>query len=297
MTKSIKNLPVKELLNQDTVRARFQEILKTKASGFTANLAIMVNNSSILKECEGSSIVSAAIIAASLDLSLDPNLGYSAIVPFNEKQKDGTYQKKAQFQIMYKGIIQLALRSGQYSKLGCTEIYKGQIKSENPLTGEYEFDFMQKSDVVVGYASYFKLINGFEKTEYWDVAKVKAHGKRFSQTFKKDFGLWKDDFDSMAKKTVLKNLLSKWGVLSIEMQNAVKFDQSTIKADNEFTSFEPEYSDNIEDVPTEEIKSLEPDTKEWDLALKGLKSGSITMDTLREKYLISSDNEKLLNGN
>lgn len=212
---------VKSLLSTENVKAKFHEILKDRAAGFTANLAVMVNNSAALSKCEPLSVISAAVVSASLDLPLDPNLGFAAVVPFGEK---------AQFQIMYKGLIQLAQRSGQYKTIGVTEIYEGELKNQNRLTGEYEFDFSAKvSDKVIGYAAYFKLLNGFEKTIYWPIEQVDKHGKRFSQTYKKGFGLWKDDFDNMAKKTVLKHLLSRWGILSIEMQKAVKFDQSVVK--------------------------------------------------------------------
>lgn len=221
MTDIQKQTTVKSLLSTDNVKAKFQEILKDRATGFTANLAVMVNNSAQLSKCEPLSVISAAVVSASLDLPLDPNLGFAAIVPF------GT---SATFQIMYKGFIQLAMRSGQYKTIGVTEIFDGELKSQNRLTGEYEFDFAgKKSEKVIGYAAYFKLINGFKKTIYWPIEQVDKHGKRFSQTYKKGFGLWKDDFDSMAKKTVLKHLISKWGILSIEMQKAVKFDSGVIR--------------------------------------------------------------------
>jgi len=233
MTNLTKQTSLKNLLSQDNVKAKFQEILKERASGFTANLAVMVNNSQALTKCDPLTIVSAAVVAASLDLPLDPNLGFAAVVP---------YGVSAQFQIMYKGLIQLAMRSGQYKTINVTEIYEGELISENRLTGEYEFDFTTKeSDKIIGYAAYFSLLNGFEKTIYWPIELIDKHGKRFSQTYKKGFGLWKDDFDSMAKKTVLKNLISKWGILSIEMQNAVKFDQSVVK---DMESDEFEYVDN-----------------------------------------------------
>lgn len=231
-----KTTSVKSLLSTENVKTKFQEILKDRAAGFTANLAVMVNNSAALSKCDAMSIVSAAVVSASLDLPLDPNLGFAYVIPFGDK---------AQFQIGYKGLIQLAQRSGQYKTIGVTEIYDGQLISENPLTGDYEFDFQaKKSERVIGYAAYFRLLNGFEKTVYQPIEQIDKHGKRFSQTYKKGFGLWKDDFDSMAKKTVLKNLLSKWGILSIEMQKAVKFDQSTVKdaetGDVEYIDNEPE---------------------------------------------------------
>ena len=235
-------LTVKSLLSQDNVKAKFQEVLKEKAAGFTANLAVMVNNTAALQKLDPTSIISAAVVSASLDLPLDPNLGFAAIVPYGDK---------AQFQIMYKGLIQLAMRSGQYKTIGVTEIYEGELISENRLTGEYIFDFTaKKSDKVIGFAAYFSLLNGFEKTVYWPASQVEGHGKRFSQTYKKGFGLWKDDFNSMGKKTVLKNLISKWGILSIEMQKAVKFDQGVIKNDE---------TEEVEYVDANTIKSFDTD--------------------------------------
>ena len=230
------NIPaqtVKSLLSQANVKSKFEEILQSRANAFTANLAVMVNNNAALSKCDPMTVISAAVVAASLDLPIDPNLGFAHIVPYGEK---------AQFQIGFKGFIQLAMRSGQYSRIGVTEIYEGQLLDENPLTGEYTFDFKaKKSETIIGWAAYFKTVNGFEKTLYWPVEKIKKHGLRFSQTYKKGFGLWKDDFDAMASKTVLKALLSKWGILSTEMQNAVKFDQGVVKS---VETQEVEYMDN-----------------------------------------------------
>ena len=224
---------VKHLLSQTNVKSKFEEILRDRANAFTANLAVMVNNNAALSKCDPMTVISAAVVAASLDLPIDPNLGFAHIVPYGDK---------AQFQIGVKGFVQLAQRSGQYSRIGVTEIYEGQLIDENPLTGEYVFDFKsKKSETIIGWAAYFKTVNGFEKTLYWPVEKIKKHGLRFSQTYKKGFGLWKDDFDAMASKTVLKALLSKWGILSTEMQNAVKFDQGVVKS---VEDQEVEYMDN-----------------------------------------------------
>jgi recombination protein RecT len=233
-------LTVKSLLSQESVQGKFKAILKERAAGFTANLAVIVNNSEALSKCDPVTIISAAVVSASLDLPLDPNLGFAAIVP---------YGNKAQFQIMYKGLIQLAIRSGQYKTMNASEVYEGELISHNRVTGEYEFDFdAKKSDKVIGYTAYFKLVNGFEKTVYWPMAQIDKHGKRFSKTYAKGFGLWKDDFDAMAKKTVLKNLISKWGILSIEMQKVMKFDQGIIK--NEET-------EDVEYVDAGESKSFD----------------------------------------
>jgi len=172
-----KAITVRSLLDQDNIKEKFKTVLKENAAGFTANLAVMVNNSVALSKCEPLSIVSAAVISASLNLPLDPNLGFAALVP---------YGNKAQFQIQYKGLIQLAMRSGQYQTIGVTDIFAGQLISENPLSSEYEFDFTIKSDIVVGYAAHFKLLNGFSKTIYWTVDEVKAHGLNTLKHSKKD---------------------------------------------------------------------------------------------------------------
>lgn len=235
---------IKTILSQDNVKKRFEEILKDRAVSFTANLAVMVNNSDQLQQCDPMSIVSCAVVAASLDLPLDPNLGFAAIVPYS-----GRNGKVAQFQIMYKGLIQLCLRSGQYQTISATEIYEGQLVKNNPLTG-FEFDFDEKkSDKIIGYAAYFKTVNGFEKTIYSPVEKLDAHGKRFSKTYQRGFGLWKDDFHSMCLKTVIKQLLNTWGIKSIEMQKAIRYDQSTV---NQLDG-EPEFVD-AETVPQPQIE-------------------------------------------
>jgi recombination protein RecT len=213
-------ISVKNLLSQESVKKRFQEILGKNAAGFTANLAVMVNNNQMLAKCEPLTVVSAAVISASLQLPLDPNLGFAAIVP---------YGNKAQFQIMYKGLVQLAQRSGQYQTINVSEIYEGELIEENRVTGEYVFDFTQKkSDKVIGYTAYFKMVNGFTKTIYWTRAQVEKHGKQYSQMFARGKGKWVENFDAMAKKTLLKSLISKWGILSIEMQKAVRFDQGVV---------------------------------------------------------------------
>src|SRR5690606_5711993 len=142
--------------------------------------------------------------------------------------------------------------SGQFKSISASPIYEGQLISENPLTG-YEFDFTKReSDKVIGYAGYFKLINGFEKTLYMTVEELKKHGTRFSQTFKKGYGLWKDDFDSMAIKTVLKLLLSKYAPLSVDMQKAVLTDQGLV---NDAETGEVEYPDNEEVIEDAEVVS------------------------------------------
>jgi len=221
-------LTAKSLFDKDSVKAKFTELLGKKAQGFITSVLQIVASNKLLAQADANSVYHAAAVAATLDLPLNNSLGFAYIVPYNQKQSDGSFIQVAQFQLGYKGFIQLAQRSGQFKTLSCAPIFEGQLIECNPLTG-FIFDFTQKkSEIIVGYAAYFQLINGFEKTLYMTVDELKKHGTRFSQTYKKGFGLWKDDFESMAQKTVIKLLLSKFAPLSIEMQKAVTIDQSVV---------------------------------------------------------------------
>lgn len=204
---------MKSLLSSPAVIKRFEEVLGKRGTQFTASILSLYNSEKMLQKCEPMSIISSAMVAATLDLPVDKNLGYMYIVP---------YGNKAQPQMGYKGYIQLALRSAQYRYINVTPIHEGELKKWNPLTEEIDIDFEARvSDAEIGYAAYFELLNGFRKTVYWTKEQVEKHRKKFS---KSDFG-WKNDWSAMASKTVLKSLLSKWGILSIEMQKALVEDQ------------------------------------------------------------------------
>ena len=212
---------LKSMLGNDNVKARFQEILGKKAPGFISSILSVANSNTLLQKADPKTVMNAAVIAATLDLPINPSLGFAYIVPFGGQ---------AQFQLGYKGFVQLAMRSGQYKTINVREVYEGEIIKENKFTGEYEFG-EKTSNNVVGYMAYFKLVNGFEKFLYMSKDELEAHGKKYSQTYKRGSGLWATDFDSMAKKTCLKQLLSKYGILSIEMQRAQTFDQAVVKND------------------------------------------------------------------
>lgn len=216
-----KPMTLANLLSGDKVKNCFNEILGAKAPGFISSVLSVANNNTLLKKAKPQSVLNSAVIAATLDLPINQNLGFAYIVP---------YKDEAQFQLGYKGLIQLAMRSGQYKTINVNEVYEGEITKVNRFTGEYEFG-EKTSDKVVGYMAYFKLVNGFEKYLYMTTEDAEKHGKRYSQTFKRGGGLWSTDFDAMAKKTCLKMLLSKFGILSIEMQRAQTFDQAVVKGD------------------------------------------------------------------
>lgn len=199
---------IKQLMSAGSVKKRFEETLGKKAPQFMASVINLVNSDTNLQKCDQMSVVSSAMVAAALDLPIDKNLGYAWVVP---------YGTKANFQLGYKGYIQLALRTGQYRNINVIEVYEGELIKWDRLTEEIELDFEQrKSDKVIGYVGYFELINGFRKTVYWSKEEIEAHRKKFSKT---GFA-WKDNYDAMAMKTVIRNMLNKWGILSVEMQKA-----------------------------------------------------------------------------
>lgn len=249
------NLPqLKAALNAPSVKAKFEEMLGKRASQFMTSITSVVGNNTLLQKADVNSIIMGAATAASMDLPLNPNLGYAALVPFNSKE--GCF---AQLQIQVKGWVELFLRSGQCQNIICETVYEGQLVKKNKFTGEYVFDEdAKKSDRVVGYMAYFRLSNGFEKYEYMTVDEVKAHAQKFSQTYRKNIGPWKEMFEQMAQKSVLKRLLTKWAPKSIEMQQMAMFDQAVIKGDiNDMGNAQTVYADNpnnkVEDTVAEEI--------------------------------------------
>lgn len=238
-------MTAKALFARDEVKAKFQEMMGKRSTQFITSVLQIVASNNLLAKADPNSVYQAAAVAATLDLPLNNNLGFAYIVPYNQKYKaqDGTWQTKtvAQFQMGYKGFIQLAQRSGQFKTLSATPIYEGQLKSQDPLKG-FEFDFTKKdSDTVIGFAAYFELLNGFQKTLYMTVEDINRHGGRYSQNFNHDKSLWKTDYNGMATKTVLKLLLSKFAPLSVEMQKAVITDQAVV---NNSDTVEVTYVDN-----------------------------------------------------
>ena len=257
-------LTAKDLFNRDAVKSKFAEMLGKRAPAFITSVLQIVASNKLLSNADPNSIYQAAAVAATLDLPLNNNLGFAYIIPFNDRDNG----QVAQFQIGYRGLIQLSQRSGQFKTISATAIYEGQLIEQNPLTG-FKFDFTKKlSDKIIGYAAYMELLNGFEKTVYMSIEDLTKHGKQYSQTFKKGFGLWKDNFEAMAIKTVLKLMLSKYAPLSIDMQKAVMFDQ-TIITDAETDNVK--YIDNVE--VAEVVSTLSDEMRiEWSEIASGCNS-------------------------
>ena len=220
-----------QLLKLDSYKQRFTEVLGKNSAAFTSSLLTIFRESDKLQKCEPKSIITAAVTAAALQLPIAPQLGYAYIVPYGDK---------ATFAIGYKGLIQLAMRSGQFKTINASEVYDGQIKDIDFITGEIVRGD-KISDTVVGYVAYIELLNGFKKSLYMTRDEMENYALRYSDSYradrKKTWSTWAKSFDAMAKKTVLKKLLSTYAPLSLETQNAelataLKADQAVISKDN-----------------------------------------------------------------
>lgn len=226
------------ILNHQSMQKYLLETLGDKKQEFVANITTLVSNDVKLQECEAKSVIFSALKATALDLPLDPNLGMAYVIPFKNTKKG---IKEAQFQIGYKGFIQLAIRSGQFKTINVRDVREGEIIGEDFISGEMQFKRVENREnkPIIGYVAYFRLINGFEKMSYWRAEELVEHAKKYSQTYTsqyqnvRDSSKWTTDFDGMAKKTVIKLLLSKYAPLSIQMQSAIKADQAVITEQGE----------------------------------------------------------------
>ena len=251
---SANNLPqLKSALNAPSVRQKFEEMLGKRSSQFMTSITSVVSNNALLQKADVNSIIMGSAVAASMDLPLNANLGYAALVPFNSK--DGCF---AQLQVMVKGWTELFLRSGQCQSIICETVYEGQLVKKNKFTGEYVFDEDAKtSDKIIGFMSYFRLTNGFEKYEYMTIEEIKAHAQKFSQTFRRGSGIWKEHFEEMAKKTVLKKVL-KYAPLSTEVASKIGMDETVHDTISDHMTEEPVVYSNI-DADTGEVLKNEED--------------------------------------
>lgn len=260
-----------ELMHSPAVLGKLNEVWNSPqmANSFMSSVISVANGNPQLRRAEPMSIIGAAMVAATMQLQVIPTLGQCYIIP---------YGSKAQFQIGYLGLLQLCQRSGQFKKILAAPVHEGEYISGDEFDEDYVFDKSQrKSDKVIGYMAKFELLNGFTKVAYWDVDKVKAHAQKFSQAYRAGYNSpWKSDFDAMAMKTVLKSIL-KYAPKSIEMQNAVTFDQAVINTnvsdvqDLDIDAFAPEYVDNIESDKKENLAAMAAEAAMADAEKKGTK--------------------------
>lgn len=230
-----------------------------RASKFIAAISSAVATNASLQQCDAGSILSGALLGEALNLSPSPQLGQYYLVPFKDK---------AQFQLGYKGYIQLAIRSGQYKDIDVIEVREGEYKGRDKITGKHQFEFIEdeverEEKPIIGYMAYFEHLNGFYKNLYWSKEKMQKHALEYSQAYASDvkkgttYSFWSKDFNGMAFKTMLRQLISKWGVMSIEIQEAMTKDMTVVKEDGSY-----DYVDNQPTVSTPIIEEINNEIKE-----------------------------------
>lgn len=267
MNNQLAKVPVKQLVKNAQVKNMIANVLHDREPQFATSIVSIVNSNRSLANVDQLSVIQSAMVAATLDLPIDQNLGYVWLVP---------YKGKAQAQIGYKGYIQLAQRSGQYRAMNAVAVHEGELISWNPLTEEIGYDPTKRtSDNVIGYIGYFKLLNGFEKTVYWSREQIEAHRQRFSKAGGNS--PWASDFDAMALKTVLKSMLTKWGPMSTQLAEAVSKDEVEPDGPTSIDADEVEIFDDASETTEDIVKGFEEAQKR-----KSVKDGKET-DTQSDK--------------
>ena len=269
---------MKTLTSSPKMMQRFDDVLGKKAPQFLASIVSAYSSNKELQKADQMSVMAAGMIAATLNLDINPSLGFAAIIPYkkNKKEKDGTWTNtiEAQFQIMTKGFVQLSLRSGMYRNINVTEIYEDEFRSEDIISGEVFIEPVADGDrahgrtsKVIGYVAYLEFVNGFRKMVYWRMDKILNHAKKFSKSFDSRSdkfykgSTWDTNFEAMCRKTVLKNALSSWGILSTQMQEAVVVDggiKPDMDAELEYAEDQPDIIQAPEIEPEPEVVAEQP---------------------------------------
>lgn len=263
-------------LTQDAVKNQINSVIGGKdGQRFITAVVSAVNTNPMLQECSNQSILSAALLGESLKLSPSPQLGHYYIVPYKDKNRGMV----GQFQIGYKGLIQLAIRSGQYKKLNVLAIKEGELVKFDALNEDIEVNLIEDEDKrentpTVGYYAMFEYVNGFRKAIYWSRSKMERHALRYSKGYqaKKGYTFWEKDFDAMAYKTMLRQLISKWGIMSIDMISAVEKDMAVIQPDGSavYVDNDPEDAPEVVTATSEVVEAeVEKPTNDVQAALFG----------------------------
>ena len=269
----------KQFFDKPSVQQKLQELMGKNASAFATSVLQIVNSNDLLRNADPQTVFSAACMAATLNLPINNTLGFAYIVPFKNKKLG---KVEAQFQLGYKGFIQLAQRSGQFERLVALPVYADQLISKDPING-FVFDWSKEpaaNEKPAGYYAYFKLINGFTAELYMTKAEVDRHAAKYSQTYKMGFGVWKDNFEAMALKTVMKLLLSKQAPLSIDMQKAQLADQAVVR------DVDGEVYEHIDNTPMIEQTTIDVTD---DPELFGNMCKAISAGTLNKEDVLSGD--------
>lgn len=261
--KSINQI-LNSILDGEAMRRRFDDLLGKRSAQFISSLVSLINATPQLQQAmyeAPMTVVQSALKAATFDLPIDPALGYAYIVPFKNRQPDGSQRMEAAFILGYKGMNQLAMRTGAYKTINVTDVREGELKSYNRLTEEIELDFIEDEDErearpVIGYVGYFRLINGTEKTIYMSRKQVEAHERKNRKGKNMTKG-WREDFESMALKTVYRRLIGKFGLMSIDYQTA---DSHTVAAAEAIATGRFDSDDTLELGSTPEVSYIDIDS-------------------------------------
>lgn len=264
---SARKLQFSTLIKSDAVQKSLSQTLgdAMRAKTFTSSLISAVSTNPALRECDGMTIISAALLGESLNLSPSPQLGQYYIVPFKDRKAGTT---RGTFQLGWKGYYQLALRSGQYKNIDAVAIKEGELTSYDPITNHIEIDPIEdeverENAKTIGYYAFFELINGFKKELYWSKEKMVAHAEKYSMGYKahKGYTFWEKDFDGMALKTMYRQLIGKYGIMSVDMQKAYVNDMS-IQPDTTKEDAEPVFFDAVSTETSEPVDSETGEAKE-----------------------------------
>ena len=257
------NLPVKSpvnvlkgIVNSEAMQAQFKNALKDKSSLFAASLIDLYTSDTYLQNCEPKAVIMEALKAATLNLPINKNLGYSWIVPYKNNGK-----LEPNFQIGYKGYRQLAIRTGEYKHINVDCVYEGEIVEKDRISGNIIISGAKTSDKAIGYFGYFKTLNGYEKSIHWSKEEIIIHAKKYSKSYGNKYSAWSTDFDKMALKTISIELLSKWGILSIEMSKA-------FESDNDDMSFNKHEQEAAIEANSEVIDTKPLNTNKKDKVIK-----------------------------
>lgn len=290
-------------LTQDAVKKQINSVVGGKnGTRFISSIVSAVQTTPALQECTNPSILSAALLGEALNLSPSPHLGQFYMVPFDNKKKG---VKEAQFQLGYKGYVQLAERSGYYKKLNVLAIKEGELVRYDPLNEEIEVNLIEddverEETPAMGYYAMFEYENGFRKTLYWSKKKMLAHAEKYSPAFKRNGGarslellqqgkipekemwkyssFWFKDFDGMAMKTMLRQLISKWGIMSIDLQTAVDKDMAVIHEDGSAEYVENESEEDSNVVADQELNEVSKEPQDAE-PVKGTGTGAPTQES------------------